>query len=160
MLLTQAIHTLDVLRALCGGAAITAAHAATTPLHRMEAEDLVCALATFGRNSAPGTILATTGCYPGMAETMTLMFEHATIRIDGLQAQVFHHDGRVEQVGREGAGGNAADPMAFDHAGHRDLIAAFIDALDGSAALPVDLSDLIATRELIDAMTGPRLTLA
>ncbi|MFN3526820.1 MAG: Gfo/Idh/MocA family protein, partial [Paracoccus sp. (in: a-proteobacteria)] len=85
VLLTQAIHTLDVLRALCGGAIITAARAVTTPLHRMEAEDLVCALVRFGPEAAPGTIMATTACPPGMTETMTLIFERATIRIDGLQ---------------------------------------------------------------------------
>lgn len=152
VLLTQAVHTLDVLRALCESVTITAAHAVTTPVHRMEAEDLVCALATFGPDSVPGTIMATTSCYPGMPETMTLMFEHATVRINGLQAQVFRHDGRIEEVGREGASGNAADPMAFDHANHRELIAALIHALEGKAALTVDLFDLIATRELIDVM--------
>ncbi|MFN3525720.1 MAG: hypothetical protein ACK4YU_06490, partial [Paracoccus sp. (in: a-proteobacteria)] len=92
-------------------------------------------------------------CPPGMTETMTLIFERATIRIDGLQAQVFHPDGRVEMLGAAGASGSGADPMAFDHASHRDLIAAFLDAVEGKAPLAVDLSDLIATRDLIDAMT-------
>ena len=153
VMLTQAIHTLDVLRALCGGAVIRAAHAVTSPLHRMEAEDMVCALAAFGPDAAPGTIMATTACYPGLPETMTLIFERMTIRLHGLQAEVFHHDGQIETLGGEGASGNAADPMAFDHASHRDLISAFLDALEGRAALPVDLSDLLQTRDLIDAMT-------
>ena len=143
VMLTQAIHTLDVLRALCGGAVIRAAHAVTSPLHRVEAEDMVCALAAFGPDAAPGTIMATTACYPGLPETMTLIFERMTIRLHGLQAEVFHHDGQVETLGGEGASGNAADPMAFDHASHRDLISAFLDALEGRAALPVDLSDLL-----------------
>lgn len=43
--------------------------------------------------------------------------------------------------------------MAFDHAGHRELISSFLDALEGKAPLAVDMSDLIETRELIDAMT-------
>lgn len=153
VMLTQAIHTLDVLRALCGGARISAAHAVTSHLPQMEAEDMVCALATFGPDAAPGTIMATTACYPGMPETMTLIFERMTIRLEGLQAQVFHHDGRIEILGGEGASGNAADPMAFDHAAHRELISAFLDAIEGKAPLAVDLSDLIKTRELIDAMT-------
>lgn len=93
VMLTQAIHTLDVLRALCGGVRISAAHAVTSLLHQMEAEDMVCALATFGPDAAPGTIMATTACFPGMPETMTLIFERMTIRLEGLQAQVFHHDG-------------------------------------------------------------------
>ncbi|WP_146038577.1 Gfo/Idh/MocA family protein [Paracoccus sp. SY] len=153
VMLTQAIHTLDVLRALCGGARISAAHAGTSPLHRMESEDMVCALATFGPDAAPGTIMATTACFPGMPETMTLIFERMTIRLKGLQAQVFHHYGQVETLGGEGASGSAADPMAFDHASHRELMSAFLDALEGKTALEVDLSDLLRTRELIDAMT-------
>lgn len=44
--------------------------------------------------------------------------------------------------------------MAFGDAGHRELISPFLDALDGKAPLAVDMSDLIETRELIDAMTG------
>lgn len=152
VLLTQAVHTLDVLRALCGDIAITAAHAVTTPIHRMEAEDLVCALATFGAKAAPGTIMATTSCHPGMTETITLIFERATVRIDALLAQVFHHDGRVEELGDRSNSGNSADPMAFDHASHRDLIAAFLDAVEGRAPLSVGLDDLIATRATIDRM--------
>lgn len=154
VLLTQGIHTLDVLRALCGGIRITASRAVTTPLHRMEAEDLVCALAEFGPGEgAPGTIFATTACYPGMAEAMTLIFEHATVQIDAALARVSHQDGRVEEIGTEGASGNTADPMAFHHGPHRDLIAAFLDAVEGKVPLSVDLSDLVATREFIDQMT-------
>ncbi len=114
---------------------------------------MVCALATFGPDAAPGTIMATTACFPGMPETMTLIFERMTIRLKGLQAQVFHHYGQVETLGGEGASGSAADPMAFDHASHRELMSAFLDALEGKTALEVDLSDLLRTRELIDAMT-------
>ncbi|WP_410219293.1 hypothetical protein [Paracoccus sp. (in: a-proteobacteria)] len=47
------------------------------------------------------------------------MFKRATIRIEGYQAQVFHHDGRIEEWGAPGAGGNAAASMAFDHSSHR-----------------------------------------
>ncbi|MCZ0964327.1 hypothetical protein OU682_22420, partial [Paracoccus sp. EF6] len=101
----------------------------------------------------PGTIMATTACFPGMPETITLIFERMTIRIDGLQAQVFHHDGQVETLGGEGTSGSAADPMAFDHTSHRNLISAFLDTLEGKAPLAVDLTDLLKTRELIHAMT-------
>ena len=134
VMLTQAIHTLDVLRALCGGARISAAHAVTSHLRQMEAEDMVCALATFGPNAAPGIIMATTACYPGMPETLTLIFVRLTIRIERLQAQVFHHDGRVETLGDEGASCNAADPMASDHAGHRELISAYSGRTRGQGA--------------------------
>ena len=97
---------------------------------------ITSALAAFGPDAAPGTIMATTACYPGLPETMTLIFERMTIRLHGLQAEVFYPDGQVETLGGEGASGNAADPMAFDHASHRDLISAFLDALEGRASVP------------------------
>ena len=88
----------------------------------------------------------------------TLIFERMTIRLEGLRAEVFHHDGQIETLGGEGASGNAADPMAFDHAPHWELISAFLDALEGKAPLAVELSDLIETRQLIDAMTQSHST--
>ncbi|WP_274629008.1 Gfo/Idh/MocA family protein [Arvimicrobium flavum] len=155
VLLTQAIHTLDVLRALAGGIRIVASRAVTSALHRMEAEDMVAALAEFGPDAAPGTIFATTACYPGMSETITLIFERATVHIDAALGRISHHDGRVEVLGTEGASGNTADPMAFHHGPHRDLIENFVDALEGKAALSVGLSELVATREVIDQMPRP-----
>ncbi|MFD1910919.1 Gfo/Idh/MocA family protein [Halodurantibacterium flavum] len=149
VLLTQAIHTLDVLRALSGGMRIKAAQVATTALHRMEGEDVVCALAEFGPGAAPGTIMATTAGYPGFPETMTLIFEHATLRLGEAKMQAFYHDGRVNEVRDAGGGGNA-DPMAFHHTDHTTLLSAFCDAVEGRAALQVDLTDVVRTRELID----------
>src|SRR5882724_4242411 len=43
VLITQAIHTLDVLLSLAGDPQEVMSYAATTPVHRMECEDLVCA---------------------------------------------------------------------------------------------------------------------
>src|SRR5690606_14681072 len=64
VLLTQAIHTLDLLRALVGTVEVTASHTTTTALHHMETEDYAAALVRLG-GTAPGTILATTAFYPG-----------------------------------------------------------------------------------------------
>lgn len=156
VLLTQAIHTLDVLRALCGEVKIKAAQVGTSPLHSMEAEDMVCALAEFGPDAAPGTIMATTACYPGLPETVALIFEHATICLDGQSLQVFYHNGRSEASLDAGSSGGEADPMAFDHADHLALLTAFLDALEGKIPLMVDLSDLIKTREVIDQLISYR----
>jgi predicted dehydrogenase len=151
VLLTQAIHTLDLLRALVGTVDVTAAHAATTALHRMETEDYATALVRLG-GTAPGAIIATTACYPGFSERIDLVFAYATARLEGGSLHVFHHDGRVEHLGEEQALGSGADPMAFPHDAHRALIADFLAALDQDREPKVSGADVLATRRLIDAM--------
>ena len=65
VLITQAIHTLDLFLSLTPRVAEVAAFAATTPLHRMETEDIACAALRFA-NGALGTLDATTASYPGL----------------------------------------------------------------------------------------------
>ncbi|WP_267895665.1 Gfo/Idh/MocA family protein [Paracoccus sediminilitoris] len=156
VLLTQAIHTLDVLRALCGEIEIKAAQVSTSALHSMEGEDTACALGEFGVGAAPGTIMATTASFPGFSEIMTLIFERATVRLTEQGMQTFYQDGRTEEL-MDFSGGGGADPMAFDHANHRKLLSAFLDALEGKVSMEVDLSELIRTRDVIDKILAFRL---
>ncbi|MBP0651338.1 gfo/Idh/MocA family oxidoreductase, partial [Mycobacterium tuberculosis] len=73
VVLTQAIHTLDLLVWLAGGAPETVVgFAATTPVHRMETEDLAVAALRWG-NGALGTVTATTAAYPGYPDRVELM---------------------------------------------------------------------------------------
>lgn len=151
VLLTQAIHTLDLLRALVGTVEVIAAHTATTALHRMETEDYAAALVRFG-GTAPSTIMATTAFYPGFPERIELVFAKATARLEGGTLEVFYHDGRHERVGDDQATGSGADPMAFSHDAHRALISDFLTAIDEGREPMVGGSDIIATRQLLDAM--------
>ena len=64
VLITQAIHSLDLFRWLLGIERVEAAQVRTTALHRMETEDYAAALLRLG-NGAPGTIIATVAAYPG-----------------------------------------------------------------------------------------------
>ena len=63
VLITQAIHSLDVFRALVGVLRVVAAQASRTRVHRMETEDHVQALLELGQG-APGRLMATTAHYP------------------------------------------------------------------------------------------------
>jgi predicted dehydrogenase len=155
VLLTQAIHVLDLLRSLVGEVRIEASIVATTPLHRMETEDHVSALARFGPTGAPGVILATTACYPGFSERIDLVFAKATARLEGGSLDLFHQDGRHEHLGEEQSLGGGADPMAFPRDSHRSLIADFLDALDENRRPLVSIDDAIASRKLIDALLHP-----
>ena len=74
MLLTQAIHTLDLLLSLAGPPAEVMSYVVTTPVHRMETEDLVTAALRY-RSGAIGTIEATTAAFPGYPERIDIMGE-------------------------------------------------------------------------------------
>ena len=67
VLITQAIHTLDLTLSLAGPIAEVAAIAGTTGLHRMESEDFAAAGLRFA-NGALGALMATTAEYPGFPE--------------------------------------------------------------------------------------------
>lgn len=129
VLLTQAIHTLDLLVMLSGLPVEVSAHAATSPIHRMETEDLVSASIRFG-NGALGTISATTTAYPGFAEQIDLIGTRGTAILTGPALSAQFHDGSTVEAGAGATGGGTgADPMAFAHNAHRALLADFIDAI-------------------------------
>ena len=64
VLITQAIHTLDLFQSLAGPIAKVAAFAKTSPLRKIDTEDIVGAGIEFA-NGAVGIIDATTVAYPG-----------------------------------------------------------------------------------------------
>src|SRR5690606_24006326 len=67
VLLTQGIHTLDLLISVAGLPMEAMAYAVTTPVHRMETEDMVAGAIRFSNHSL-GTISATTCNYPGIPD--------------------------------------------------------------------------------------------
>src|SRR6185503_18010079 len=77
VLITQAIHTLDLFQSLAGPIATVAAAAATSPLRAIDTEDIAGAAITFA-NGAIGTIDATTVAYPGFPERIELVGDKAT----------------------------------------------------------------------------------
>jgi UDP-N-acetyl-2-amino-2-deoxyglucuronate dehydrogenase len=165
VLITQGIHTLDLMLSLAGPIAEAAAFATTTSVHRMETEDMVAAAVKF-ENGALGTIDATTAAYPGFAERIEIIGERATASLVGSDLTVAHHDGRVTEVKTEyGAGGTGADPMAFPHDWHRSAIADFLDALDEKRAPMVSGAEALKVHRLIDSLleagaTGERVKVA
>ena len=152
VLITQAIHTLDVLVSLAGDPATVSAFAATTPVHRMESEDMVCA-AVHWRNGAYGVIEATTAAYPGAAERIELAGTRGTATLSGTALEMRFHDGRVETFTADGSsGGTGADPMAFPHDYHRSVWRDFIDALRDNREPRVNGEEALRVHRLIDAL--------
>jgi len=152
VLLTQGIHTLDLLCWYAGEATDARSLWTPTPVHRMETEDLVAAAVKY-ENDALGTIDATTAAYPGFAERIEIVGETATASLVGSDLTVAHHDGRVTELKTEfGAGGTGADPMAFPNDWHRGAIADFLDAIDGNRAPTVSGREALKVHRLIDAL--------
>lgn len=151
VLLTQAIHAIDLFRSLVGVSEVTAAQATTTGLHRMETEDYAAALVRLG-NGAPGTIIATTAAYPGSPETIRIVGTEAVARISGGALRISRIEGPEEVVEDEGGSGSGASPMAFRHDAHRDLISDFIDAIDEERDPAVSGEEALASQRLIEAI--------
>ena len=151
VLMTQAIHTLDLFQHLAGSVAEVSAVAATSPLRRIDTEDVVAAAIRF-ENGAIGTIDATTVSYPGFPERIELACENATAVLQAETLEVFYKDGR--HVRREGstAGGGGADPMAFSHEAHKALIADFADAVATGREPRVSGREALKVHALIDAL--------
>ena len=152
VLLTQGIHTLDLMLSLAGDIAELRGYAATTRVHRMETEDLVCAAARFA-NGAFGTIDATTAAFPGFPERVELVGTRGTAMLAGTELRVQFHDGKtVEMAPDASAGGTGADPMAFPHDYHRAVLADFLDAIEEKRAPKVSGEEALRVHRLIDAL--------
>jgi predicted dehydrogenase len=152
VLLSQGIHTLDLMLSLAGPIDEVRGYAATTPVHRMETEDLVCAAARFA-NGALGTIDATTAAYPGSAERIDLVCRGGTASLVGTALEVRHHDGRkVEMAPDASAGGTGADPMAFPHDYHRAVMADFLDAIETGREPKISGAEALRVHYLIAAL--------
>ncbi|HQZ11749.1 MAG TPA: Gfo/Idh/MocA family oxidoreductase [Devosia sp.] len=150
VLLTQAIHILDLLVMAAGLPVDVAAFATTTPIHRMETEDLAAAALRFG-NGAIGTILASTVAYPGSDGQVSLIGTKGAATLTGTTLRAAFHDGTTLDVSPAIAGtGAGADPMAFGHDLHRALIAGFADAIPGTPSPSGE--DALKVHYLIDAM--------
>lgn len=152
VLISQGIHTLDLMLSLAGPVEQVSGFVATTPVHRMETEDMVCAAARFA-SGAIGTIDATTAAYPGFLEEIILTCETGTAKLAGTELLVQFHDGRRVAIEADrSAGGTGADPMAFPHDYHRAVMADFVAAIREDRAPKVTGEEALKVHRLIDAL--------
>lgn len=151
VLMTQAIHTLDVFRALTGPVRSVCGLAATTGLHRMETEDFAGAIMELAGGGV-ATLVATTAAFPGGHEEIRLMCRNGTALLQGNALAIEWLDGRRETIAGDAGTGGGADPMAFSHGPHRALIRDFIEACEKGRSPKVSGADAVATQLLIDAI--------
>jgi predicted dehydrogenase len=152
VLITQAIHSLDLMRMLMGPVADVQAMVGTTRLHQMESEDSATAGIRFA-SGALGTVWATTASYPGAHEAIALDFERGAARLSSGRLVVSRHDGTTDTIGAgDSETGGGADPMAFSHQRHRAVIADFVDAIRDRREPLAQGVDALEVQLLIEAI--------
>ena len=152
VLLTQGIHTLDLFLSYTGEAAEVKSFFATTPVHRMETEDLAVAAVRF-KSGALGVVHATTTAYPGFAERIELIGTTGTALLEGTSLQMKFQDGESFALKTEsGGGGTGADPMAFPHDWHRGLLEDFLDAIEKNREPRVSGAEALKVHRFIDRL--------
>jgi len=150
VLLTQGIHTLDLFLSYTGEAAEVKSFVATTPVHRMETEDLAVAAVKF-KSGALGGVHATTTAYPGFPERIELIGARGSALLEGTSLQMKFHDGTSFEMKTEsGGGGTGADPMAFPHDWHRGVLADFLDSIEQNREPRISGAEALKVHRFID----------
>ena len=128
VLLTQSIHTLDLLLHLAGPVDRLAALAVTSPLRAIDTEDIAAATLRFA-SGAIGVLDATTVAEPGFPERIEIAGTGGSAVLVAERLEL-HLKGQPPEILDRGlAGGGGADPMAFDHGPHRSMIAEVLAAI-------------------------------
>ncbi len=151
VLMTQAIHQLDLLLSLIGLPERVSGSAFTSAVHRMECEDTVAALLHYP-GGAVATVTATTAAYPGYAERIEINGTLGSATLEGGALQVSFANGQSFAAGALQGSGGGADPMAFDHAPHRFVLQDFLEAVRAGSEPAVSGRSALAVHRLIDAI--------
>ena len=151
VLISQAIHTLDLMLSLTGPVSEVQALSSTSQFHKMETEDFVAGGLKF-KSGASGAIFASTSSFPGNAESITLNCEKASAHLQSGVLTINWLDGRMEKFGETSGTGGGVDPMAFPHDWHRDLIDDFVKSIQNNHNSSISGEEAINVHELIDAL--------
>jgi UDP-N-acetyl-2-amino-2-deoxyglucuronate dehydrogenase len=151
VLLTQAIHTLDLLLHLVGPVQEVMAYVDTSPLRAIDTEDIVAGSVRYA-NGATGVIDATTVTYPGYPERIEIAGTSGSAVLEVETLTVNYMNGERFQLAGASAGGGGADPMAFSHDHHRRVLTEFLDAIDGRREPMNSGRSALHVQRLIDAL--------
>ena len=151
VLLTQAIHTLDLFLTATGLPREVFGYATTSPVHVMETEDVAAAVMHFP-SGAIGTLNATTAAFPGKPESIDLVGTNGTARLSANTLVAAFHDGSDVAVGMPSSESGVIPVMAPGHDLHQALIVDFLDAISLGLPVPVGGSEAIAAHRVIDAI--------
>lgn len=151
VLMTQAIHTLDLLLDLIGSPQKVSGAVATSAVHQMECEDTASALLHYP-GGAVAVLQATTAASPGYPERIEINMTGGTATLESGRLRLTTMDGRTETVGADSGTGGGADPMAFDHGPHRVVIQDFLEAVRDGRPPAVTGRSALAVQRVIEAI--------
>jgi predicted dehydrogenase len=170
-LMNQGVHTVDLLVAALGRPVEVFAYTGTLAHERIEVEDVAVGLVKFA-SGALGVLHATTAAYPGLSARLQVHGDRGSAVIDNDQLTFFEVTAQGESPEERlmGTTDSRAVPTAGRDPGqlsdaHRLQYLNFLDALDGTAELRVDLetnrqSIAVITGVYESARTGKPVTLA
>lgn len=150
VMLTNAIHSLDLALSLTGPVARVQAMTATSLLHDMEAEDLAVAGLEFA-SGARGAFVASTAMFPHRTEVIRLHYERASLRIDKSDLEVNWRDGRTQTLADlepQGRGSTEDERVLW----HRSVIEDFVSALQTGHPPKVTGHEALESHGLIAAI--------
>lgn len=148
-LMNQGVHSVDLLRWLCGPVESVTAQSGTLA-HTIAAEDTTVATLRFA-SGALGVVTTTTATPPGFPATISVFGSRGSVELG--QGEVRRWD--VPGVAEPGTGSipsGAAEPLRIGHAGHLAQWTRIIDALQTSSPVPVGVDDALETVRLLCAI--------
>ncbi len=151
VMMTQAIHTLDLALWLLGPVKTVQALMKSTDVHQMEAEDWAGALFTTF-DGVVGSVMATTAAYPGSSDSIAITGTIGTAHLQAGHLQISLHSGHTQSYGNSQQGGGEADPMAFTHEWHMSVLEDFAMSLSSGKPSVATGSSALHAHEMIDAM--------
>ena len=97
VMITQAVHSMDLMLSLTGPVAEVAAIVGTTCLHNMETEDFVGAGLKFA-SGALGSLMATVNCFPGEQEFMVFNCTKGSAKLAGGVLEADYNDTSESEI--------------------------------------------------------------
>jgi predicted dehydrogenase len=147
VLLTQAIHAMDQLVALAGPVEAVSSLAATSPLRRIDTEDVVAAALRWP-SGAIGALDATTASFPGSPERIDFAGRLGSATLERRQLRAWFRDGTMIEEQED-----ATDPaVQGDHLAHRRLIEDMADAIEQEREPAANGRESLAVHRLIAAI--------
>ena len=151
VLISQAIHTLDLMINLTGPVEEVQAIAKTTSFHKMESEDFVAAGFKF-KNGAVGSLMASTSSYPGFPESIVLNCDKGSVKLESGTLKINWQNNKVDEFGETSGTGGSADPMAFPYDWHKSLIKDFALSITSNQSGFVSGREALKVHKLIDGL--------
>lgn len=147
-LITQAVHVLDLYLSLYGSVERVTARGATTPLHRMNSEDVIQLMLAHPTHTT--TVLATTAARPARPEQVEVFGTKGRLLIEGSALTIQDADGATIAEVAPMAMGGGIDPSRMApwfEALYADVITAWHDGRESLA----DVDATLETRRVVDA---------